>query len=222
MTSRRLLCTLAVLAMCFAAYTPNLFAQGSDLGTIRGLVTDSSGALVTKAQVQITNLDNLRVYSYKTDARGELRCNQSDSWTVQGRGYGPGFETSVITGIVLNGSDVSQQNAVLHPASQTVNVQVTSEAVGIDTEDSTISQTLNSTAVVNLPRDSRDINIFSTSTPASRRATVTAERPSFFPHSRPSAPRATASASHWMASATAAASLVSRREASHRWRRWAS
>ena len=49
---------------------------------------------------------------------------------------------------------------MLHPASQTVNVQVTSEAVGIDTEDSTISQTLNSTAVVNLPRDSRDINTF--------------------------------------------------------------
>ena len=72
MTSRRLLCTLAVLAMCFAAYTPNLFAQGSDLGTIRGLVTDSSGALVTKAQVKITNLDNLRVYLYKTDARGEF------------------------------------------------------------------------------------------------------------------------------------------------------
>ncbi len=52
--------------MCFAAYTPNLFAQGSDLGTIRGTVTDSSGALIPNAQVKITNLGNLRVYTYKT------------------------------------------------------------------------------------------------------------------------------------------------------------
>ena len=58
------------LAMCVTIYTPNLFAQGSDLGTIRGLVTDSSGALVPNAQVKITNLDNLRDYLYKTDARG--------------------------------------------------------------------------------------------------------------------------------------------------------
>jgi protocatechuate 3,4-dioxygenase beta subunit len=57
--------------MCFAAYTPNLFAQGSDLGTIRGVVTDSSGALIPNAQVQITNMGNLRVYSFKTDARGD-------------------------------------------------------------------------------------------------------------------------------------------------------
>ncbi|MGA2634978.1 MAG: hypothetical protein ABSF16_12135 [Terracidiphilus sp.] len=49
---------------------------------------------------------------------------------------------------------------MLHPATETVNVQVTSEAVGIDMDNSTISQTLNSTAVIELPRDSRDINEF--------------------------------------------------------------
>jgi hypothetical protein len=147
--------------MCFAAYTPNLFAQGSDLGTIRGIVTDSSGALIPNAQVSITNLDNLRVYSYKTDARGGYDATNLIPGQYKAAVTAPGFETSVITGIVLNGSDVSQQNAVLHPAKQTVNVQVTSEAVGINTEDSTISQTLNSTAVVNLPvPQSRDINQF--------------------------------------------------------------
>ena len=125
MKSRSLLSCFAVLAMCFAAYTPNLFAQGSDLGTIRGLVTDSSGALVPHAQVQITNLDNLRVYSYKTDARGSYDATNLIPGNYKAAVTAPGFETSVITGIVLNGSDVSQQNTVLHPASQTVNVQVT-------------------------------------------------------------------------------------------------
>jgi hypothetical protein len=146
--------------MCFAACTPNLFAQGSDLGTIRGIVTDSSGALIPNAQVKITNLGDLRVYPFKSDARGEYNASNLIPGQYKAAFTAPGFETSVIDGIVLNGSDVSQQNAVLHPATQTVNVQVTSQAVGIDTEESTLSQTLNSTAVVNLPRDSRDINTF--------------------------------------------------------------
>ena len=50
MTSPMLLSYFAVLAMCFAAYTPNLFAQGSDFSTVRGFVTDSSGALIPNPQ----------------------------------------------------------------------------------------------------------------------------------------------------------------------------
>jgi hypothetical protein len=160
MTSRRLLWFFAVLAICIATYSPNLLAQGSDLGTIRGTVTDSSGAVIPNAQVKITNTGNLQVYTYKTDERGSYLAPALVPGAYKAAITAPGFETSVITGIVLNGSDVSQQNAALHPATQTVNVEVTSEAVGINTDNSTLAQTLNSTAVLNLPRDSRDINQF--------------------------------------------------------------
>ena len=160
-TSRkRLLSIFAVLAMCFAAYTPNLFAQGSDLGTIRGLVTDSSGALVPNAQVKITNLDNLRDYLYKTDARGGYDAPNLIPGQYKAEISAPGFETNVIVGIVLNGSDVAQENGVLHPASQTVNVEVTSQAVGINMDNQTLSQTFNPLEIIDLPRDSRDINTF--------------------------------------------------------------
>ena len=160
MTTRRLLQFFAVLAMCFAAYTPKMFAQGSDLGTISGTVTDSSGALIPNAQVQITNTGNLRAYSFKADARGRYDAPDLVPGQYKAAISAPGFETSVINGIILNGSDVAQENAVLHPATQTVNVQVTSEAVGINVDNSTLSQTLNPTEVINLPRDSRDINQF--------------------------------------------------------------
>jgi hypothetical protein len=146
--------------MCVTIYTPNLFAQGSDLGTIRGVVADSSGALIPNAQVTITNLSNLRVYSFNTDASGDYDAPNLIPGQYKAAFAAPGFETSVINGIVLNGSDVSQQNAVLHLATETVSVQVTSEAVGINMDNSTLSQTLNPTAVIELPRDSRDINQF--------------------------------------------------------------
>jgi hypothetical protein len=167
--------------MCFAAYTPNLFSQGSDLGTIRGTVTDSSGALIPNAQVKITNLGNLRVYTYKTSARGSFDAPDLAPGQYKAAVTAPGFETSVITGIVLNGSDVSQQNAVLHPATQTVNVQVTTEAVGINTDDSTLAQTLNPTAVIDLPRDSRDINTFLYIDPSITQGDASGGAPSYVP-----------------------------------------
>jgi hypothetical protein len=159
MTLRRLMPFLASLAMCFATFTPNLFAQGSDLGTIRGNVTDSSGALIPNAQVLITDTGNLRVYTYKTDARGSYLASALVPGHYKATITAPGFNTSVVEGIVLSGSDVVQSNAILHP-SATESVQVTAEGGQINTENSTISETLSPAAVIDLPRDSRDIYQF--------------------------------------------------------------
>src|SRR5580658_5244125 len=159
MTLRRLLPFLASLAMCFATFTPNLFAQGSDLGTIRGNVTDSSGALIPNAQVLITDTGNLRVYTYKTDARGSYLASALVPGHYKATITAPGFNTSVVEGIVLSGSDVVQSNAILHP-SATESVQVIAEGGQINTENSTISETLSPAAVIDLPRDSRDIYQF--------------------------------------------------------------
>lgn len=181
MNSRRLLSCFATLAMCFATCTPNLFGQGSDLGTIHGTVTDTSGALIPNAQVNITNLGNLVVYSFKTDARGNYDAPNLVAGQYKATITAPGFDTSVINGIVLNGSDVKLENGVLHPAKQASNVVVTSEAVGIDMDDSTLSHTLNSNAVINLPRDSRDINEFLYIDPSITQGQGSGGAPEFLP-----------------------------------------
>ncbi len=70
-----------------------------------------------------------------------------------------GFGTAVVNDIVVNGSDIATANAVLH-ASASSSVEVTSEASIIDTQDQTLSQTLTSKSIIDLPRDSRDIYSF--------------------------------------------------------------
>src|SRR5947207_9404476 len=70
------------------------------------------------------------------------------------------MSTADVTGVVVNGSDVVSANAVLKVASATEQVTVTSEAPLIDTSDQTISNTITSTAVIDLPRDSRDVYQF--------------------------------------------------------------
>jgi len=56
MKQRHLFRFVAVLMVCSAAASTYLLAQGTDLGTIRGTVTDASGAVVPKAKVIILDL----------------------------------------------------------------------------------------------------------------------------------------------------------------------
>src|SRR5207244_11655456 len=72
----------------------------------------------------------------------------------------PGFAAEEITNITLHGSDVVRADARLQPAGTQQSVVITSEAPVIHTDNQTISQTLNNQALVELPRDSRDIYSF--------------------------------------------------------------
>src|SRR6266576_2244452 len=105
-----------LLAFLFCA-AGVVFGQGTDLGTIRGTVTDSTGAVIPSATVTVTD-------------------------------------------VVLNGSDTVSADAVLKVSAAQESVVVSLEAPAINTEDQTISQTLNNQAIVELPRDSRNVYTF--------------------------------------------------------------
>lgn len=137
-----------------------LFAQGTDLGTISGLVTDASGAVVTNAKVIILDLATNTPREITTNAQGEYRVFglRPGAYTVSVSA--PGMNTAKITGIRLNGSDTFNADAVLKIASTTQAIEVIAEAPRVDTSDQTISDTINSRAVIDLPRDSRDVYSF--------------------------------------------------------------
>jgi Carboxypeptidase regulatory-like domain/TonB dependent receptor len=137
-----------------------LFAQGTDLGTIGGLVTDASGAVVTNAKVIILDLATNAPRETKTNAQGEYRVFGLSSGEYQVSVSAPGMSTTTITGIRLHGSDTVSADAVLKVASATQAIEVRAEAPIIDTEDQTISGTVSSRAVVDLPRDSRNVYSF--------------------------------------------------------------
>ena len=159
MKLRNLISLLAVLILGTGISSSNLFAQGTDLGTIRGAVTDSSGAVIPNAQVEITDLTTQIVYRATTNSHGEYQAAALPGGRYRATVKATGFGTSVINGIVLTGSDAVSANAVLHPAADTT-VEVSSDASTIDTQDQTLSQTLGSRAIIELPRDSRDIYSF--------------------------------------------------------------
>src|SRR5882724_7950661 len=149
----------ALLALCLGC-AQLLFAQGTDLGTIRGLVTDSSGAVIPNAKVTILDLGTNTTRETATNARGEYQVFGLRSGNYKVSVSAAGLTTQDITGVVLSGSDVVSANATLRVAGTQQAVVVTAEAPTINTEDQTISDTITSKAVIDLPRDSRNVYSF--------------------------------------------------------------
>src|ERR1044071_4741934 len=92
---RTCLSSLLLLA-CILCVTPSAFAQGTNLGTIRGRVTDQNGAAVPNASVQVTDQE--------TNISRELTTNDGGEYEVPALKLGTykvtitmaGFSTQVI------------------------------------------------------------------------------------------------------------------------------
>lgn len=158
--SARILRGFVILVLCFLFVPPVLFGQGTDLGTIRGTVTDATGAVVAKAEVVITDLKTNTSRSTATNGEGAYDVFGLNSGNYVVTVTAPGFEAEKITGIVVAGSAVVGVNAVLRVSAANEKMVVTAEVAEVHTEDQTITQTLTSRAVIDLPRDSRDVYSF--------------------------------------------------------------
>ena len=137
-----------------------VFAQGTDLGTITGTVTDGTGALVPNAKVVILDLGTNATRETKTNAQGEYRVFGLTSGSYQVSVSMAGMRTTQVTGIVLHGTDLVTADAQLKVASASETVDVTAEAPLVNMDNQTISDTITNRAVIDLPRDSRDVYSF--------------------------------------------------------------
>jgi hypothetical protein len=137
-----------------------VFGQGTDLGTIRGTVTDSSGGVIPGATVTVTDALTNTVRETRTNSRGIYEMFGLKPGTYRVVITAAGMSKEEITDVVLNGSDAVSADAVLKVSAAQDTVVVSLEAPAINTEDQTISQTLNNQAIVELPRDSRNVYTF--------------------------------------------------------------
>jgi hypothetical protein len=151
---------LCVVLCALFIFTGSAFGQGTDLGTIRGSVTDSGGGVIAGATVTITDALTKRDRVTETNAQGNYEMFGLNSGTYTVTVVAPGMSKTEITNVVLSGSDTVAANAVLKISSAQESVVVSMESAAIDTEDQTISQTLDNLAVIELPRDSRNVYSF--------------------------------------------------------------
>jgi hypothetical protein len=142
--------------VCWAAVS---FAQGTNLGTIRGRVSDPNDAVISGAAVKVTDLETGIVRELTTDDEGNYELANLKSGSYRVSVTASGFKTAVAN-VTLTGSDVVRADLRIEVGASSETVEVVSEAGIIQTETPTVQGTITNQQLIELPRDSRDIYSF--------------------------------------------------------------
>jgi hypothetical protein len=150
---RTLSSVAAIVAFCFALAAANLHAQG--YGTINGTVTDSTGAVVTGAEVRATQAQSGTVMVTATGKDGlyvfPTLLPNAYAITVSA----PGFETYSQSGIVLKADQALTVNVRMKVGAQTQVINVSADAPQVDTTTGTLSQVIDQASVSDIPLNGR-------------------------------------------------------------------
>ena len=145
---------LVGILVCFSTTG---YAQGSNLGTIRGTVTDSNGAVLPNAAVQVTDQATGLSRSLTTNGEGDYEAVALKPGTYKVSVSATGFKTSSIDAVV-SGSDTVRADLKMEVGAQTENVIVVGGEAGVIEKDQpVISSTLDNRQLNEVPRDSREI-----------------------------------------------------------------
>lgn len=139
-----------LVAMIIIGLGTLAFAQ-STKGVVAGVITDSTGAVVTKANVTVTSDETGETHTIATGPNGEYRVEAliPGSYTVVVEGAG--FSKTEVKGVVVRTSQVTPVNVALSVAQKSETVEVVAGVDTIQTESGDLSKTINPTEVKDLP-----------------------------------------------------------------------
>lgn len=144
---------LGLLGMLFACNT--LFAQGTNSGVIRGIVTDSSGAAIKGATVLLKDIDKGTEKSLVTDGVGLYDSGPliPDHYlvTVKSSGF-----KSFVRGPLTISVGLFTVNAVLEVGAAQSEIVVNDEVPQLDTESGAQSGSIDATSLTDLPQTGAD------------------------------------------------------------------
>jgi len=120
-------------------------------GTLQGTVSDSSGALVSGADVAIRNMDTGQQRNVKTGGEGTYSASFLPLGRYTVTASGPGFNKVAQENIEVTLNQTRVINFTLNPSSVTEAVVVTSEAAPINTTNAEIKGSLNAQEILEKP-----------------------------------------------------------------------
>jgi outer membrane receptor protein involved in Fe transport len=124
---------------------------------VLGTVTDTTGAVIANARITLKNLDTAITRTTSTGATGEFLIstipNGSYSLTVEAKG----FKTFVVAQFPVTTGERVRENAQLSLGAVSEKVEVTdTSAAALQTDTATVTSTVDTKAVQNLPMENRN------------------------------------------------------------------
>jgi hypothetical protein len=147
--------SLALLCLMLAV-TGTAVAQ-LDQGAITGTVTDPNGAVVSNAEVRLTNTDTGFVLEAKTDRSGVYVFQPIKIGHYSVAVSAPGFSTTTKSGFELHVSDRLEANIRLQVGTVTQRVKVNADTLPLlQTEDSSVDQVMSQQQINDIPLNQRN------------------------------------------------------------------
>ena len=125
-------------------------AQG-DRGTLTGIVTDNSGAVVPVVTINVTNTLNNSVYRAATTAAGAYTVPNLPVGTYKLEFVAQGFKKLERSNLNLTQGQVLRMDVTLEVGAVTETVEVTAVASGIETDTPRVSTNMPNTQLRDLP-----------------------------------------------------------------------
>ncbi len=137
-------------AICLAAGAISVQAQ-LGRGTVIGTVTDSSGAVVPAATLQLTEINTGSVYVGKSTAGGLFTFPELLPGRYALKATAPGFETFTQAGFSVEVGSTTTVKVVLRAGAESESVTVNGDASHLETESAEVGTTVSSQLIEDLP-----------------------------------------------------------------------
>jgi hypothetical protein len=144
-----------LLAVGFTTALLPLHAQRIT-GTIRGLVSDPSDAVIANAAVTIHNDDTAFTSTVTTNSQGEYVAPQLPLGSYTITVAAPGFTSARAAGVTLHVSSTAVVNLKLQLSTAPQQVTVSTDALQVQTDDATLGEVVNGEQVRELPLNGRN------------------------------------------------------------------
>jgi outer membrane receptor protein involved in Fe transport len=126
-------------------------------GEITGTVIDPSGAVVPDAKIVLQNLSTRYEIQTQTNSAGIYTAKELTVGLYKLTLEAAGFKTATSSGVEVNAGTVLRVDFKLQVGERRETVEVTEAPVMINSENSRLAQTVDSTQIANLPLNGRNV-----------------------------------------------------------------
>ena len=145
-----------IVVACLSASATLVAAQGSYRAQIRGVVTDTAGAVVRDATVTITDAGTSVSNTARTDNKGGYFFTGLRPATYSVKVSAAGFRAAEQSGVVLAVDQESTLNFTLTPGTVSTTVDVKAASPLLDSESSTLGTEVTSQYIKDIPLPGRN------------------------------------------------------------------
>lgn len=136
-------------------FTAIVVAQ-SNFGSIRGAVTDSSGAVIPKAKVVVTNSGTNAQITLTSNDQGQYVAAALQPVTYSVSVEAQGFQKKTVTDVKVDTSAITTVDVVLQPGTVQQEVTVSGEAPLVQTYSGAVQQNVDQRTINELPLNGRN------------------------------------------------------------------